>query len=136
MNRIGHVVCAMVSCFLIGAGSASAAVCFKDTQYTPKMSFTVSSCVLIGTSDVSSPPSALTGVVDNGTAYFSVAYNGSAGGLRFYQVNVSSLTGTTWGVLTLSAPGTFYDTPHSAVFVSCVADGPAADSGSGSGAPE
>jgi len=131
MKRIGDVVFAMVMfCFLIGVGSASAAtLCFKDTQYSSNLLINVvNGGVLVGYDNISSPGSPLTGIVSNGTAFFSIAYTNNRG-LRFYQIDVTTLTGTTWGASSIT-PGTLYDNPHSATMVTCIADSaPAADSG-------
>ena len=91
--------------------------CFKDVNYTPELQFNVESGVLRGQAiltDSSGFPAPLTGYSSGGYAYFTVAYRNETG-VRFYEIQISTRSGTTWGIINDTAD--YYDTPHRAELV-------------------
>ncbi len=93
--------------------------CFYDESY-PGTSLHLSiypGGYLYGEADHNGFLGAITGVLNGGTASFSIDYLGDVG-LRFYSVEVSTRAGETWGVF--SDTGQFSDYPHAAQLQPCV----------------
>jgi len=93
--------------------------CFYDENYTvTSLYFSIyGTGYLYGEANYNGFFGAITGVLDGGTAYFAVDYIGD-NGLRFYQIDLPTRAGETWGVY--SDSGQLYDTPHSAQLQPCV----------------
>ncbi len=106
--------------FVFSIGTAAAwDYCFQDFNYTPELWFSFNGSVIYGQATLEgSPyfPSAITGKVYGGYAYFSIDYLDNSG-LRFYWINARTGEGQTWGVYTDT--GQFYDYPHSAGLSPC-----------------
>ena len=116
---------------LLGGSAHAFALCFVDTQYTPELQLDVEGDILRGQAVlVGAPgfPAPLTGSVQGGSAVFTISYGGETG-VRGYIVSVSTLTGTTWGII--NATSDYYDLPHAATIVSCGLAAPASTSDSG-----
>jgi len=137
MKKISFFIICFSVIFAFSASSVSAwDYCFKDTNYLPELQMrpefgnTIHGQAILPTSP--SFPAAITGKFIGGHLFFSIDYFGDTG-LRFYQIQVPSLTGETWGVY--SDSGEFYDPPHGAQLIPCSASS-SDDSTNGTGAAE
>lgn len=112
------LLCAMLI-FTLSVGTVKAwDYCFYDeTYYVTSLYFSIyPGGYLYGAADYGGFYGAITGVIAGGRAYFAIDYIGD-NGLRFYDVDLSTRAGETWGVY--SDTGEFYDTPHAAQLQPC-----------------
>jgi len=114
----------------IGSMSTKAeafAYCIQETAFTTlyKVDYTPATGAINGGAYYPTATTwygGVTGTVANGNVYLAIAYSGTTTGVRFYTINLSSLTGSTWGVNTTTNTGNFYDQPRAATMVYCVPD--------------
>ena len=96
--------------------------CFKDVAFTPALWMSLEwDRLLRGQAILATSPSfpaPITGQFDPaaGEATFSVDYLNETG-LRFYRIDVGTLTGETWGIR--DADSSYYDNRHPATLVPC-----------------
>lgn len=108
------------------------AMCFKDVLYLAeyRMNLEYSSRLLRGQALYPSPsfPAPITGQFDPAAneATFSVDYLNETG-LRFYRINVGTMSGESWGIL--DSDSSYYDGPRSATLTTCSPDSVGSESG-------
>jgi len=128
---VKKVALCFVLVFALFVGSSSAwDICMKDVNYTPEIWVSLAGGgVLHGQAVLEGSPSfpaPVTGYLDAGKVYFTIAYLQSAG-VRFYEIDLTSnRDGTTWGIW--NDTGEFYDLQHSAHLDPC-GPGEATESG-------
>jgi hypothetical protein len=94
-------------------------LCFMDENYSPELHLTIEGDVVRGQAVLEATPgfpAPLTGTFHAGWAFFSIAYRDDLG-LRFYRIQLSDRTGTTWGIYDDTSE--YYDPPHWAHIVPC-----------------
>ncbi len=120
--------------FTTAATAAEYTYCFNDSQYSVvTLMVNLDQGVIVG--EASAPDSwsynaALTGAISGNTVSFAIEYPDNTG-LRFYQVALGTMTGTTWGKTTSDPSQGLYDAPHAASLVSVPCDAPAKASNGG-----
>lgn len=91
--------------------------CYKDTSFTPELQLNIEAGIIRGQAvlpDNPAFPAPITGKIYNNKALFAINYLGD--GLRFYQVNMFTGAGTTWGIWD---SGEYYDSGRPAQIVGC-----------------
>ncbi len=124
LKRILLPICLALSIIGISTRADAWAYCVKDPLYGSaahlmRFDFDPATGVINGGAYSladSSWQGAITGALKDLIVSIAIAYKGDLG-VRFYEINLASITGRSWGVY--GSDGTFYDQPRTATLVGC-----------------
>ena len=120
MKKTAVFLLSFIVVFALSASLANAwTYCFRDTNYGAEYQVDLESSVIRGQAVLEGGtnfPAPITGVIEANTVFFAIGYLNSAG-LRFYEVDRFSLSGTTWAIR--SGDSSYYDNLHNIQLVPC-----------------